>query len=193
MSDEQDIKIQDDANGADEPSDAELDALAEELTTDDEEVEVLAGLEAQLEAAKQEAQTNLDGWQRAQAEFQNYKRRMERDSESQRELITGRVAKRYLEIVDDLDRALNNRPTDKEGAEWAEGVELVYRKLLAILDSEGVKVMDALGQPFDPNLHEAIGEEESDEHESGTVLEVLQKGYWIGERVLRPALVKVAA
>jgi molecular chaperone GrpE len=193
MSDEQDIKIQDDANGADEPSDAELDALAEELTTDDEEVEVLAGLEAQLEAAKQEAQTNLDGWQRAQAEFQNYKRRMERDSESQRELITGRVAKRYLEIVDDLDRALNNRPTDKEGAEWAEGVELVYRKLLAILDSEGVKVMDALGQPFDPNLHEAIGEEESDEHGSGTVLEVLQKGYWIGERVLRPALVKVAA
>jgi molecular chaperone GrpE len=193
MSDEQDIKIQDDANGADEPSDAELDALAEELTTDDEEVEVLAGLEAQLEAAKQEAQTNLDGWQRAQAEFQNYKRRMERDSESQRELITGRVAKRYLEIVDDLDRALNNRPTDKEGAEWAEGVELVYRKLLAILDSEGVKVMDALDQPFDPNLHEAIGEEESDEHESGTVLEVLQKGYWIGERVLRPALVKVAA
>jgi molecular chaperone GrpE len=193
MSDEQDIKIQDDANGADEPSDAELDALAEELTTDDEEVEVLAGLEAQLEAAKQEAQTNLDGWQRAQAEFQNYKRRMERDSESQRELITGRVAKRYLEIVDDLDRALNNRPTDKEGAEWAEGVELVYRKLLAILDSEGVKVMDALGQPFDPILHEAIGEEESDEHESGTVLEVLQKGYWIGERVLRPALVKVAA
>ncbi len=104
-----------------------------------------------------------------------------------------RVVIRYLPIVDDLERALQNRPQEGEGAAWAEGIELVYRKLLAALEADGVKPMQALGEHFDPSLHEAVMQEPSDEYESGQIIEVLQPGYWIGERVLRPALVKVAA
>jgi molecular chaperone GrpE len=91
-----------------------------------------------------------------------------------------------------MERALKNRPKDGEGAVWAEGIELVYRKMLALLESEGVTTMQAEGQPFDPNLHEAVMMEDSDQHESGQVTEVLQQGYLLGDRVLRPAMVRVA-
>ncbi len=158
-----------------EPSQAELIALQEKLA------------EAQAKATE-----NLEGWQRAQAEFSNYKKRISRDQEQLAAEARGRVIKRYLEVVDDLERALKNKPTEGAGAEWAQGIELVCRKLQIYLESEGLTRMDPLGQPFDANLHEAVTEEKSDEHESGTVIEVLRPGYMLGERVLRPASVKVA-
>jgi molecular chaperone GrpE len=102
------------------------------------------------------------------------------------------VVKRYLEISDDLERALKNRPQKGEGADWAIGIELIYRKLLSYLESEGVKMMQAEGQMFDPNLHEAVTTEDSPQHQSGQIIEVLQPGYLLGERVLRPAVVRVA-
>ncbi len=150
-------------------------------------------LRRQLADAQAQAQEYLDGWQRARADFANYKRRVERDRAQMQQDAVARVAARYLPIVDDIERALQNRPAEGEGAAWAEGIELVYRKLLAALEADGVKPMEAEGQMFDPNLHEAVMQEESESHESGQIIEVLQKGYWIGERVLRPALVKVAA
>lgn len=117
---------------------------------------------------------------------------MARDQEQLHSETRGRVIKRYLEIADDLERALNNRPEVGAGAEWANGVELIYRKLLSYLEGEGVSQMQVMGQDFDPNLHEAISQEESEEHKSGEIIEVLQPGYMLGERVLRPAIVKVA-
>jgi molecular chaperone GrpE len=95
--------------------------------------------------------------------------------------------------VDDLQRALKDRPVDNDGAAWAEGVELIYRKLMTILEAEGVTPIEAEGEMFDPNLHEAVVQSDSDEHESGQVIEVLQTGYKLGDRVLRPAMVRVAA
>ncbi|UYN92003.1 MAG: nucleotide exchange factor GrpE [Anaerolineales bacterium] len=147
------------------------------------------GLQQELAAAHTKAAENLEGWQRAQAEFANYKKRMARDQEMQEAEIRGRVIKRYLEIVDDLELALKNKPA---GEEWGQGIELIYRKLLSFLEAEGVTRLDPLGQPFDANLHEAVVQEDSTEHESGTVTEVLRTGYSLGERVLRPAAVKVA-
>ena len=91
-----------------------------------------------------------------------------------------------------MERALVNSPADGEGKAWAEGIELIYRKLQKILETYEVTEIKAQGQPFDPNLHEALTSEESDEYESGQVIEVLQKGYLIGDRVLRPARVRVA-
>ena len=96
-------------------------------------------------------------------------------------------------MVDDLERALKNRPQEGEGAAWAEGIELIYRKLLGILEAEGVTQLDPQGAMFDPNFHEAVISEASDQFESGRIIEVLQKGYLQGERVLRPALVRVAS
>ena len=102
------------------------------------------------------------------------------------------IIKRYFEIIDDLERALNNRPKDGDGAVWAEGIELIYRKFISLLENEGIVVMKAQGNQFDPNLHEAISSEENDKYESGQIIEVIKQGYSMGDRVLRPALVRVA-
>jgi molecular chaperone GrpE len=148
-------------------------------------------LEKERDEAHKIAAEYLDGWQRSMAEFSNYKKRVERDREQVQQTLTGTIVKRYLEILDDLERAMKSRPIDGDGAAWADGIELVYRKLLIILDSQEVRPMDALGQPFDPNRHEAIGHMESSVYPSGHIAEVVQNGYLIGDRVLRPALVRI--
>jgi molecular chaperone GrpE len=150
-------------------------------------------LEAELIKAKSEAAEYLEGWQRARAEFANYKKRVERDQAYVYQNAASSVIRRYVELIDDLERALKNRPQEGEGLAWAGGIELIYRKFLAILESEGVTLMDPTGEMFDPNLHEAVTSENSPQHESGAIIEVLQKGYLIGERVLRPAMVRVAS
>jgi molecular chaperone GrpE len=179
----------------------ELGEMADMKGDEDEELvlretltpEEIVDLRAQLKAAEDEASANMDGWQRAQAEFINYRKRVERDQTKSFEDATVRVVKKYLEVLDDLNLALSSPPQDEEGAEWAQGIELIYRKLLTILENEGVVVMEVEGHSFDPNLHEAISQEESPDHESGQIIEVIKNGYLIGERVLRPALVRVAS
>ena len=153
----------------------------------------VASLQKDSDEARSLAAEYLDGWQRSMAEFANYKKRVERDREQVQQTLTGTIIKRYLEVVDDLERAFKTRPNDGEGAAWADGIELIYRKLLIILDSQDVKPMDALGQSFDPNRHEAIGHMESSIYPSGHIAEVIQNGYFIGDRVLRPALVRIVS
>jgi molecular chaperone GrpE len=155
-------------------------------------VEDVPALLQELEETRAKADEYLDGWQRARAEFTNYKKRIEREQAQIYQTVTGNIIKQYMEITDDFERALSNKPQGSDGAEWANGVDLIYRKLLAILQNEGVVRMDAQGQVFDPNLHEAITSEESDTYKSGEIIEVLQPGYMIGNRVLRPAMVRVA-
>ncbi len=151
----------------------------------------ITGLQKELDEARTIAAEYLDGWQRSLAEFANYKKRVERDREQILQTITGTIVKRYLEVADDLERALKTRPQEGEGAVLANGVDLIYRKLLNLLASQEVKPMDALGQSFDPNKHEAIGHMESTVYPSGHIAEVVQNGYLIGDRVLRPALVRI--
>ncbi|MBN1230426.1 MAG: nucleotide exchange factor GrpE [Anaerolineales bacterium] len=139
------------------------------------------------------SEENKDGWQRSVAEFANYKKRIERDRAQQLSDLKSSVIKKYLVILDDLDLALKNRPQGGTDGDWASGMDLIYQKFLNILESDGVKPMDALGATFDPTMHEAIIQEENEEYESGIVIEVLQKGYMLGDRVLRPAMVRVAA
>ncbi len=158
---------------------------AEAGTTDDEINEVRGRL-AEAEARSAE---NLDGWQRAVAEFQNFKKRVERDREADQATMKGDLIRRILPVMDDLERALQNRPSDDS---WFDGIELIQRKLQAILEAEGVKRMQVEGALFDPNFHEAISLEPVDGVESGRVVGVVQNGYMLGERVLRPAQVKVA-
>lgn len=134
----------------------------------------------------------LEGWQRARAEFSNYKKRVDRELQDAYTRATGDVITRYLTILDDLERALKDAPEGGEAARWAEGIDLIYRKLKAMIEAEGVEAIQAAGQPFDPNLHEAISHEESDELQEGYVIDVVQQGYRMGERVLRPAMVRVA-
>jgi len=149
-------------------------------------------LQHELEQTKAQSQEYLEGWQRARAEFANYKKRVARDQEDSRTRIAADTLSKYLGVIDDLERALKERPDDGEAAAWAEGIELIYRKMFGVLETEGVKVIDAEGEQFDPTLHEAISHDESDDHEEGDVIEVVQPGYRLGERVIRPAMVRVA-
>jgi molecular chaperone GrpE len=144
----------------------------------------------ELAEAQAKAAENLDGWQRALAEFQNYKKRVERDRASDQAIMKGDLLRKVLPVLDDLERALSNRPEDSA---WSNGIELIQRKLLSILESEGVQRIEAEGAIFDPNVHEAISQEPIEGVESGSVVSVTQQGYMLGDRVIRPAQVKVAA
>ena len=155
-------------------------------------VDELNQMKQECEKAQKEAAYNLDGWQRERAEFSNYKKRIEREQEQLRQTLTGSIIKKYLVVLDDIERALKHRPDKGEGAAWAEGIELIERKLISIIESEGIERIDQNRVQFDPNIHEAISNEENPDFESGEVIEVVQHGYKLGDRILRPAMVRVA-
>ena len=149
----------------------------------------LAELENQLTEAQSQAAEYKDGWQRSVADFQNYRRRVEAEKADTYQMAVGSIIKRYLPVVDDMERAIESRPADLP---WADGIDLIYRKLQAILEAEGLKRMDAMGQRFDPNFHEAIAQEPVEGVECGTIIGVIRNGYMLGDKVVRPAMVRVA-
>jgi molecular chaperone GrpE len=149
-------------------------------------------LKEELAKAQAESKANLDGWQRERAEFSNYKKRIDRDNACLHQTVTGSIIKKYLVILDDLELALKAKPTSADGASWAEGIELIARKLQSVLDAEGIERINQNKVPFDPNLHEAISNEANPDFESGEVIEVVRQGYKLGDRILRPAMVRVA-
>lgn len=157
------------------------------------EQEVELSLEERLAVAEAQAAEYLDGWQRARAEFANARKRLERQRAEAFSNAAVAHATSLLPILDDFDRALDNVPQSIAGDGWFEGIILVRRKLQKLLDDLKVEPIEALGQPFDPNFHEALSLKDVDGAESGTVIEELQTGYRIADRVIRPSLVNVAA
>jgi len=150
----------------------------------------IEALMKRLEEAEATVAELRDGWQRAQADFINYKSRVQRDQELMKSVMKGDIIKKFLPVLDDLERALQNRPADS--GSWIGGIELIHKKLQSILESEGVTRIEAEGQLFDPNFHEAISHEPNETVESGHVIAVVQNGYMLGDHVIRPALVRVA-
>jgi molecular chaperone GrpE len=169
-----------------QPAEEAVEVLEEELSNE------IENLKSELIACQAKSAEYLDGWQRARADFANYKKRVEREQAQAYQNASANIFRRFLDVLDDLDRALKNRPQDTDGAGWAEGIELVYRKFYSILEAEGVSIMEAENQYFDPNLHEAISMEENEQYDSGQIIEVVKNGYMIGDRVLRVATVRVA-
>lgn len=147
---------------------------------------------SELEQLSSQAAEYLDGWQRARAELANYKKRVERERREAYHRAAGDILIKQLEILDDLERALEERPQDEATASWAEGIDMVHRKFKGLLESHNIEPIEAAGEPFDPNFHEAISHEETDEVDEGYVIDVIKPGYRMGDRVLRPALVRVA-
>lgn len=171
----------------------EVEEVHGEAVAESENVEeLMAEIEAlkkRLAEAEAKASEYRDSWLRSQAEFQNYRKRLERDSELTYTSMKGDIVKKILPVLDDMERALQNRPEDSS---WASGIQLIARKLQNTLENEGVKKIEAEGLEFDPNFHEAISHEPADGVKSGHVISVVQNGYTLGERVLRPAMVRVA-
>ncbi|NDJ75084.1 MAG: nucleotide exchange factor GrpE [Chloroflexi bacterium] len=148
-------------------------------------------LTEKLQQAEARAEEYLDSLQRERASFQNYKKRVERERMELQQLGAGNLLLRLLPVLDDFHRAMDAVPED-ERDEWFEGVALIQRKLERFLEDEGVTEIEALGQPFDPNFHEAVGVDDEADADPETVTEVLQRGYLHQDRVLRPAMVRVA-
>lgn len=128
---------------------------------------------------------------RLQADFDNYRRRTRQEQAELGSFVTQNVIREYLPILDNFERALANRPTEDVSG-FGAGVEMIFRQFFGVLEKQGVTVVETVGTMFDPSRHEAIMRDEASDQPEGTVVAELQKGYMVGGKVLRPALVKVA-
>ncbi len=158
----------------------------DEKATDDVEL-----LKKQLEEEREKADNYLKNWQRTQADFIKYKRRTEQEKVEQVKYANTSLILKVLPVLDDFDRALASLPRQAEEMTWLEGIKLIDRKLRTILEQAGVTPIEALGHDFDPTLHEAVLFEEGADPRHGKVVEELQKGYKLQDRIIRPTLVKV--
>lgn len=152
----------------------------------------LSEFQAQLAQAQAQADEYLENWRRATAELSNARKRMQREAEELRALASVRVLEKLLPVVDDIDRAFTLVPADQAGSDWVNGFRMIQRKLGGVLESEGVTIISAEGQAFDPAVHFAVTHEEADGYEDGQIIAELARGYLLNEKVLRPAMVRVA-
>jgi molecular chaperone GrpE len=181
---------------ADVTSEGELDreegVEVEENSEDGVEVPQQDG--TQVEQKQDLAAQYLDALQRERASFINYRRRVEQERAETYQYATTSLIKKLLPVLDDFDRALGAIPEkERKSNKWIEGVELIDKKLHSIMEQEGVEAIEALGQPFDPNVHEAVAFDDNSEGGDNvdTVSEVFANGYKLHDRVIRPAIVKV--
>ena len=169
---------------------------AEEIPAQGGEDDILAGdeaddLQARLEEAEREREQFKGIAARAQADLVNYRRRAEEEKEEIQRSAKSALLMKTLSTVDDLDRAIAMIPTD-ESAGWGEGIQLVRRNVMNMLDTEGVTKVESLGQPYDPAYAEALLYRETEDGDEGTIVEVFREGYMYKDRVLRAAQVVVA-
>ena len=162
--------------------------MSEERSTDAPEAAVATDPVADLQ---RERDDYYDRWVRKAAEFENYRKRVERERREQADQTVVDLLSELLLVVDDFDRALTVEAGD-EAAAYRKGIELIHAKLYDLLRKLGVTAIDALGADFDPNLHQAVIQETSPDHRDGEVIGELRRGYMIGDRLLRPSMVKVA-
>jgi molecular chaperone GrpE len=159
-----------------------------EVETEAVEAEDIESLKEALTEAKAKAEANLAGWQRAQADFINYKKRSEQERQDLSKFANSVLILSLLPVLDDFERAFSSIPASTKKQSWLEGIKLIERKLWAILQAQGVSPIKALGEPFDPALHEAVRQDSGQE---GIVIEEIQKGYLLEDRVIRPSKVVV--
>ena len=179
---EKEYQVEDGSAGAAEkPADGvvHLEQVIEVLTTD------LANANRSVDELK-------DSLLRERADFDNYRKRIDRDAEANKQQMRAGIIKKYLAVQDDMERALAHIPAEGSAVAWAEGIKLIYQKLANILEGEGMQTLAAAGDAFDPTCHEAISLEDHPDLESGQIIEVTQQGYKLGDRVVRPAQVRVA-
>jgi molecular chaperone GrpE len=148
-------------------------------------------LRRQLEQAQAESEERLGQVQRLRADHVNYRRRLEQERDEERRRASALLIIKLLPVLDDFERAMDTAGPDLSGLNWVQGIGHIARKLRGTLEAEGLTQIDALGQPFDPAQHEAVLREETDDEHVGRVLSVLQNGYRLQDRVIRPAMVKV--
>jgi len=161
------------------------DVVEEEVSEQLEEPTELELLQAKLDEQE-------NSYLRLRADFDNYRRRVQKDTEAASKYRAQSLVSDILPVLDNFERAIDTAPQTEEAQSFVKGVEMVYRSLKTALEAEGVQEIAPDGQAFDPNFHQAVMQEPSEEHESGIVIQTLQKGYQLKDRVIRPAMVKVS-
>ena len=156
--------------------------------TEVEQVEDIEALKQALTEEREKADKYLANWQRAQADLTNYKKRVEQEKQEMVEFANGTLISSLLPIIDDLERAFVSLPSEFTEFSWIDGIRLIYNKLKATLEAQGLAEIKAKGEPFDPYLHEAVMHQEG---EGGIVIEEIQKGYKLKDKVIRPSMVIV--
>jgi molecular chaperone GrpE len=176
-----------------EPTESLLEEAEEGKTEVEEAVDELTSLRQELEEARAREAEYLDGWQRARAELANARKRFQREQERSYSSAKADLLVRLLPIVDDFERAFEALPDNPSSVTWVEGVKLIHQKLQALLEQEGVAPIEATGKEFDPFLHQALTHEPSEDVPEGRVIAEVQRGYQVGDRVLRPSVVRVSS
>jgi molecular chaperone GrpE len=149
-------------------------------------------LEQELAETRAKGEEHLYNWQRSAADFANFKRRTDDERATVGQFSNAILIGKLLGVLDDFDRALDSVPADAREDPWVEGMILVERKLRSVLEAEGVTAIESVGHPFDPNVHEAVVHEPTEDHPDNQVIGELQRGYRLHDRVIRPSLVRVA-
>jgi molecular chaperone GrpE len=160
----------------------------ETARTEIERAEDIESLKQALAEEKEKSQNYLANWQRTQADFTNYRKRAEQEKKEMVEFANSILMRNLLTIMDDLERAFVSLPAQLTGFSWIDGIRLIYNKLKAILEAQGLAEIKAKGEPFDPHLHEAVMRQVGEE---GIVIEEVQKGYKLKDKVIRPSMVIV--
>jgi molecular chaperone GrpE len=168
------VEVAEDANTADQASEIEM-------------------LKKQLEEKTQKSDENYDRFLRMQAEFDNFRKRTIKEREDLYILSLEKIVTELLPVVDNMDRALSIFRSNNLDSSYIEGVDMIQKQLFATLEKNGLKEIDALGTEFDPNIHHAVMQVAGDPEEENKVKEVLQKGYFLGSKVIRPVMVKVVS
>lgn len=163
---------------------AAAEAQAEEITDQEQ---------AELARLKTEAEENQQRFVRAQADFDNFRRRTQKEKEELAKYASMKLVTELVPVLDNFERAMATVPEGTETESFAKGIQMILRQLETVLTNEGLTAMEAVGQPFNPEFHQAIMQVESEEHEEGIVVEEVQKGYMLKDKVLRPAMVKVSS
>lgn len=202
MSDEKQAELTSEITPESDADSANADSAATVTEEISEEAALITQLREELTAAQAKADEYLDKLQRSAAEFQNSRRRLENQQAEEIERANGALIKRLVPVLDDLDLAFQNVPSELQSAAanesaaqqvaWLQGFRQIRKKLFEVLSDQGVTAIDTSGE-FDPNQHEAIGSEPSDSVPSGHVIDEVRAGYLHKGRVLRPALVRVAS
>lgn len=182
------MEEQQDAQAAEETAE-QADAAAAEEETSTESVEEL---KARIEALNAQTEEYMQRLARSQADFDNFRKRTIREKEELGKYASSKLIAELIPVIDNFGRALDTRPEGEASESFVKGVEMIYRQFDSVLQAEGLTTMEAVGQPFNPEFHQAVMQVESDEHEEGIVVEELQKGYMLKDKVLRPAMVKVS-
>lgn len=180
------------AEGQAEASTEGDDAAVSQDDAKTEDADPVAELESKLEEQRRLADENYQRYLRAQADFENFRRRARQEKEEFTKYASAKLIEQLLPVVDNFERALASAKNNKDYDALLKGVDMIYRQLEQALAAEGLTPIESVGKPFNPEFHQAIMQVESEEHEEGIVVEEMMKGYMLKEKVLRPAMVKVS-